>query len=127
MEVLLFAPKEYWKMPDDILDEITGGCGPGGFGDLLIPDTLWGLSISPACRIHDYMYAIGETLSDKDMADRVLLNNMIRIIQAKTRWKLLKLLRLRRAVIYYYSVCRFGGFAYWRGKNKDEEEREVDI
>ncbi len=33
MNVRLYAPEEYWDTPEHIIDAMTGGCGPGGFGD----------------------------------------------------------------------------------------------
>lgn len=105
-----------------MVEDIAGGCGPGGLGDYLVPDTLWGLSVRPACSIHDWLYHWGLTLKDKDSADRVFLNNMIRLIRSHTRWGWLKKLRLRRAKTYYHMVHTFGGPAFWKGKNKEGEE-----
>lgn len=127
----LFAPESYWQTPPHILDEITGGCGPGGFGDYLVPDNIdwpwpWGLSIFPACRIHDYMYHIGETREEKVTADIVFLNNMVRIVENANGWRIIKHRRLKRAWIYYKAVDRFGGVAYWKDKNSDEEEQAIN-
>ena len=70
------------------------------------------------------MYAVGVTQADKDEADRVFLNNMLRIIEAKTEFGPLKPLRNRRALKYYEAVKYFGGSAYWNHKNKPEEYKE---
>lgn len=121
--VILFAPPGYWKIPEND----RGGCGPGSLGDWLVPDTIYGLSIKPACSIHDYMYSVGECDDDKTDADDVLLNNLVRIIRAATSSKLLLWLRLRRARTYYLAVHTFGGPAFWDGKNKPDEEREVAL
>jgi len=122
----LFAPKEYWEMSKEAIDEITGGCGPGGLGDKLVPDTIYGLSIFAACRIHDFMWHFGVTQEDKDIADRVFKNNMIRIIEAKTKYKIIKWLRIRRANTYYKAVSVFGDGAYWNDKNSEDEFRDVE-
>ena len=101
----LFAPASYWSCTDAMRHEIVSGCGPGkGWKANLVPETLWGLSVHEACDIHDWMYHLGETIEDKKEADRVFLNNMIRIIDGKTRWNLLRKLRLRRARLYYQAV-----------------------
>jgi hypothetical protein len=121
----LFAPKEYWTTPKEEIDRVAGGCGPGGVGDYFVPDTIYGLSVKPACRIHDFCYAIGETIADKDSADRIFLNNMLRIIIEVTKWWILRKLRIWRAYTYYKAVKRFGGPAFWNGKNSSKEEREV--
>jgi len=119
-ELELFAPPDYWTMPVEALKEIAGGCGAGrGLGDTLVPDTAWGLSIKPACKIHDFMYHFGECLEDKKAADRVFLNNMIRIIEARTRFSFLARLRLQRCRTYFFFVKYLGGPAFWKRKNPD--------
>lgn len=121
----LFAPQDYWETPKDVLDKIVHGCGPGtGWKESLIPDTIWGLSITGACNVHDFMYYAGENLTDKDEADRVFLNNILRTIDANTEWGFMKWLRRRRAYKYYEAVSHFGGPAFWKGKNMPESEGE---
>jgi hypothetical protein len=87
----------------------------------LVPETIYGCSVSVACSIHDYMYAHGKTPDDKCEADRVFLNNMIRLIEAYGGWWPIQFLRLRRALIYYEAVSHFGGPAFWNEKNKPTE------
>lgn len=124
LKVQLFAPPEYWNLTEDAKHEIVNGCGPAKFG-YLVPDTMYGLDISRTCNIHDYMYHVGSTLADKEEADRVFLNNALRIIQAKTNWRILKWLRMRRAYTYYTAVKRYGAAAYWADKNSETELREA--
>jgi hypothetical protein len=88
---------------------------------MLVPETVYGLNITPACAIHDFMYAIGQNDQDKTDADDVFLNNLVRIIEAKTDNKILLYLRLRRAKTYYQAVKVFGGPAFWTNKNKPQE------
>jgi len=123
MKVSLYAPKEYWE--GDHKGRDCRGCGPGGIGDWLVPDTIWGLNVRDACHIHDYMYDVGETELDKRISDRVFLNNLVRIVEAKGG--LFKTFRLIRCVIMYYSVAVFGGPAFWMGKNDNQFERSVQI
>ena len=129
MKVELYAPAKYWACDSELLDRITTGCGPGKFGDFLVPDTMYGLSVKQACRIHDFYYSpmMPATHECKKEADRVFLNNMIRIIKAKTRWKILRLLRTHRARVYYLAVKHFGGPAFWNAKNEESNIRTVDI
>lgn len=102
-----------------------GGCGPGGFGDKLVPDKILWLSVKPSCQIHDWCYHYGETLADKEMADRIFLNNMLRQIwPAKSRWRIPRMLL---AYGYYKAVKCFGARAFWSGKNKVGEMRGVVI
>lgn len=116
-QAVLFAPEEYWAMPPAEKRIRCNGCGAKGLGGLLVPDTLYGLSIEEACNIHDFMYNRGKTIEDKKEADRVFLNNMVRIVDNNTAWKWLKALRRRRARTYYEVVKHFGAPAFWSGKN----------
>lgn len=118
--VILFAPEWYWKIPQS--EREKGKCGAGnGLGEKLVPETLWFLNVTPACQIHDKMYERGKTLEDKKEADRIFLNNMLRIIEANTNNSILKKLRIRRARIYYSVVDDVGGVAFWKNKNKPDE------
>jgi len=117
---LLLAPPEYWKLSAE--DRAARRCGPGrGVLEWLVPDTIYGVRVSVACSIHDFMYAHGKTPADKDEADIVFLNNMIRLIEAHGGMWVLRRLRLHRAVIYYEAVKNFGGPAFWNTKNKPTE------
>lgn len=129
MKVLLYAPAEYWETPKEMVDKVVGGCGPGGFGDYLVPDTIYGIRIREACRIHDFYYSafMPGTYECKFEADRVFLNNMIRIIKVGTKNRVLRLLMMNRAKEYYLAVKYFGGGAFWKNKNDPENMREVEI
>ena len=129
MKISLYAPVEYWVCEPELREKITGGCGPGGIGDLFIPDTMYGLNVKPACEIHDFYYGpmMPATIECKEEADRVFLNNLIRIIEAKTQSNLLAALRKRRARTYYHAVKTFGGPAFWKNKNLSENFKFVEI
>jgi len=119
MSTLLFAPTGYWCLTDAGRTAFCNGCGARGKLDL-IPDNLLGLDISECCNIHDYMYATADnTIEAKDSADRTFLNNMLRLICNKGGF--LAPLRRKRAYVYYLAVHKFGGPAFWEGKNKIEE------
>ena len=70
-----------------------------------MPDTIWGLDISPVCRVHDYMYLHAEALAEENYADAIFGANLISLIQQKTKFALLKWLRLRRAYKYIDAVA----------------------
>lgn len=116
----LYAPEAYWQLSPAAKAVICNGCGSAQAKFDFVPDSIWGLSIKPVCDIHDFMYLFGQTLADKEEADRVFLNNLLRLIEAGSGW--LKMLRRRRALKYYEAVVAFGGPAYWDGKNKPEQE-----
>lgn len=126
----LFAPESFWNASEEELKEKCNGCGTKGLGGFLVPDTLYLLSIKTACDIHDWMYQLGETIEDKDEADRTFLNNMLRIIEAnKMPWcfGFINRLRRHRAYVYYNAVHMYGGPAYWSNKNKPEEMKTVEL
>lgn len=101
--------------------EHTGGCGPGGIGDYMVPDTAWFLSVRRACARHDWLYHWGLTQEEKDLADLWFLNNMVRIVKAQNSSALLEKLRLRRVRTYYLAVKYGGGPAYWKNKHHPGE------
>jgi hypothetical protein len=127
MKALLYAPESYWKLTPEQKSSIVNGCGPGKVLGILVPDSLWGLNITEVCNIHDYCYAMGESIKDKNEADRIFLNNMLRVIDAAQSCWLLRVLRARRAQTYYNAVRDFGGPFFWKGKNKLSEMRTVEV
>jgi len=111
----LFSPESYKVAGQAIKRVVCNGCGPKGFGSWFVPNTLWGLSIEESCFIHDWMYDEGKTIKDKEEADRVFLNNMVRIIDSESS-AIFKAIRRQRAMKYYSAVMDFGGPAFWDGK-----------
>lgn len=114
----LYAPESYWTATTTERSAVCNGCGVAGWKGKLVPDTLWGLNISKSCDIHDWMYHFGKTEEERCEADRVFLNNLIRIINH--HGGALAGLRRYRATTYYNSVHRFGGSAFWDDKNPSE-------
>jgi hypothetical protein len=124
--VKLYAPEAYWLITPEIREALEiNGCGPKGWLNALVPDTIYGLKIAAACDIHDYMYIVGETQAHKEEADDVFRNNLIRIIMANTDNRLLRWLRLKRVKVYYEAVSNFGGPWFWADKNPSETMGEV--
>jgi hypothetical protein len=120
----LYAPGLYWALSPEGKADICNGCGTKGF-TWLVPDSMYGLDISEACNIHDFMYVVGVDEEDRAEADRVFKNNLFRIIEAKSKWAIIKILRRRRAVTYYQAVRMFGGPPFWNGKNEPGTEQTV--
>ena len=124
----LFAPKEYWeakKHNPALIGEVCNGCGTSGWKGKLVPETMWGLDISAACDIHDWMYFHGKSEEDRLEADRVFLNNLFRLINAYGGW--LAWLRRYRATTYYNAVRVFGAEPFWWGKNPPETLGSVSL
>ena len=110
----LFKPKGYSALSADEKAKICNGCGSKGLGGWLVPETVWGLNITDCCNIHDYMYSQGATLQDKEYADRIFLNNLVRKIDSGS--KLFRWPRRRRALKMYWAVNTFGEAAFWDKK-----------
>ena len=126
-KALLYAPPAYWRLTADQRRQRCNGCGTKGLCGYLVPDHLLGLPIGEACNIHDFMYEVGETLADKQEADRVFKNNMLRLVgavQISKAWPInrLQLAVMRRradlAEVYFGFVDKWGGPAFWDGKNQ---------
>ena len=113
--VKLYEPASFTKASAAQKKKICNGCGAANSKFDFVPDTIYGLKICAVCDRHDWMYHKGKDIYDKEEADRVFLNNLLRLIESGSRW--LKPLRRRRALKYYEAVVVFGGPAYWRGKN----------
>lgn len=120
----LYGPKEVWAMDREKF--LRGGCGAEGWKVDIVPDAILGVSIQDSCRIHDAMYGLGinglgieGSNSHKEQCDRVFLNNMYRQIDNKKKqWRWTKKLRKHIAWGYFQAVVKFGGPAYWDGKNE---------
>jgi hypothetical protein len=126
----LFAHPDCWKFIEEHPEDFKSfGCGPGGVGDILVPDTMYGMDVSDACRIHDWYYRFysDNTEDGRRTADDILKNNLLRIVRAKSRNKIIRWLRVRRCRTYY-SIVRFaGGPAYYEERNEGDEYREVQF
>lgn len=97
-----------FKMPNDYK---SNGCGDSQTARI-VPDTIYGLPIFEACRLHDWAYHIGRTVEDKQLADFEFLQNILIIVNGCTRWYYPHWLARRRAMTYYDAVLRFGDSAF---------------
>jgi len=129
----LYAPSGYWSYkihkPEE-LAKLVNGCGPDGWKRKLIPDSILRVNIKEACDIHDWMYIFGETEADREAADRVFLNNMLRIVEEESKWFITRKIRRKIAYTYYEAVRDVGGMYFWQDKNppstfKDPKEIEA--
>lgn len=123
MDAKLYAPVGYWQLTAAARAELTNGCGPSGWKNGLVPDNLLWINISSACDIHDWMYYVGQTEADREEADRVFLNNMLRIVEAESANIFTLTIRRRLALHYYGAVRDFGAPYFWAEKNPPETFR----
>lgn len=93
--------------------EIVGGCGPGKFGDRLVPNKILGVDIGPACDSHDMAYLLGETEEERIQADIELFANGFRIIKQASKYKIMSFLRAAILTWYFLAVAYGGEQAYY--------------
>ena len=118
----LVAPLEYWAVPpEDMHLHVTGRCGPGkGILEKAVPEKIWGLVITKACEIHDFMYEFGpKTEEYKQASDNVFLSNMLTLIDRNTKFGWLKWLRKREAFRYYRFVKTCGDAWFYTEDEND--------
>ena len=115
---IIFAPSSFKLATMDELRAICNGCGAANAKFDFVPDRIYGTYIGHVCQVHDWMYHKGRTDEDKKEADRVMLNNTLRLINrdCKRKWYKPKSLMRLRAKEYYFAVKHFGGPAFWDGK-----------
>lgn len=115
---VLFAPASFLNATLNQLLDVCNGCGVDNSW-FRPPERIYGTLIVYACHIHDWMYQFGVTNEDKEEADRVMRNNMNRLISRDShKWYKPTYLQRQRAKKYYIAVKMFGGEAFWAGKNK---------
>lgn len=118
IEVRLYAPENYINASPEARAEVCNGCGTGKF---VVPDKILGVPIKEACHIHDWMFTFAEHhYGDKDEADRVFLDNMMRIIFAHGGGVFTMFVRIVLAIIYYQIERHAGGVAFWVDKIEPE-------
>jgi hypothetical protein len=123
MGYTLSAPETFWtaeKEYPDILEDLTNGCGPKGILDWVIPDNLYLLSIKPACKIHDWCFAVWNDKHGFSFGNNLFRNNMQRIIETayeksgKGLWaRFLRKRRMNLTLVYYAACANFGEHYYY--------------
>jgi hypothetical protein len=118
----LVAPATYWTASRARKAAICNGCGAKhGISRYFIPNSLWGLSVRPACDIHDWMYFQGISPADREYADLTFLRNLLSLVEQGhgPLAKALRLPRRLRALSYYGAVRDFGAAAFRTDKGAD--------
>lgn len=98
------------------LEEYPSYCGAGkGIGDLIVPETVWGLRIAVACHTHDDFWAKSEK-SDRDyfLSNGIFLLNTLMVICNRSNLFLI-MPRSYRAIKYFYAVNSIGKKYFKRG------------
>lgn len=138
MKAELFADVECWEFKARFPEEFDSyGCGPGGLGDILVPDVIpfvtfpFGqINIRSACKPHDWGYRHSGPSNEDERArhDMVFANNAKRIVDyeiTRLKWPFRnspkwKLRCYERINFYYEMIRKHGSGAYWEERNKPE-------
>lgn len=122
--VSLLAPVNL-EFPYEFVTDFDSYCGAGdGFGDNIVPDKIWGIPVSPACFIHDYMWKYAEpSWRDFHHSNSIFLHNLNELIRSQSKSTILKKFRMYRAVSYYNAVDSVGSKVFWAGKRTDKKEK----
>lgn len=117
----LYAPLHYWNSTKEQRESDCNGCGSElDLSGKLVPNTMYGLNIRPACCVHDFMYIHGKTYADKLFADAIFLLNLCVIIIEKSNWFTMGF-RLLRATKYFVAVVKAGDDSFFHKKDKNDD------
>lgn len=83
-------------------------CGAGdGLGDLLVPDSIYGMRVAPACLIHDIDWLVSSgTYAGFSRDNRRFLKNLLSIWRSNS--SIFPVLRYIGCWRYYFAVQFFG-------------------
>ena len=114
----LIYPLGYKALTNAQKKIICNGCGPKGWKNKFVPNTILFVSVLLACQIHDYMYFVGLTRKDKVDADNVFLKNMNIIFDnVRFPFSMLNKQRRRHAELYFFAVVYGGESSFLEGKH----------
>lgn len=119
VQIPIIAPINI-EFPSLYVANYTSHCGAGkGLSDVIVPETLWGLKVSPACFVHDFMWdEASPTWNDFHISNSVFLRNILSIVECNSASSILKRLRMYRAVTYYNAVDSIGESVFWNIKTR---------
>jgi hypothetical protein len=111
------------------LAEFPNFCGAGdGFGELVVPETFYGLSMRHVCFIHDITHSLFDpTREHWHLSNQIMLLNALNTIRTRTCFKIVRFLRNRRAMLYYDAVeTEFGFACFTRRPGGNQGEIDYD-
>ena len=120
LENVNFIVPDKFTFPFTKFSQCPDCCGPGnGIAEKIIPETMWGLCISPACYVHDHSWSLAKpTWGGFHAANSMFLHNLMAIVQTRSKSTFLKHLRLYRCVTYFDAVdSDIGADIFWRMKS----------
>lgn len=116
----LKAPQEIWdeisfelKLPGH--DRRINGCGSKS--TWWVPDSLWGLCITPVCHIHDLMYDLSKNPAMCKEANHVFRDNVFEYVEMNSNW-FMRFVR-KHIGLAYYDVVFEGKRAFCKGYRRE--------
>jgi hypothetical protein len=116
-----FLVRDELLVPYTCLGDFPRCCGAGdGVGDLLVPDQVLGVPITPACYFHDDDWYYAEPTWEAYHASNSRFHLNIRaILDTKSGNKLIAMLRVMVATIYFQAVDKIpGALIFWSIKKR---------
>jgi len=108
---IMWMPEELISASEEEISKAVGkgGCGPGKYGDKLVPDKIYGLNIKPACKVHDFSWFLLKTYHDRVLSDCMFLCNMLLLNDNDKSSKFIKWLRLHApgGIYHYYEAVAY--------------------
>lgn len=110
----IIAPTDI-VFPSENISDFKSACGAGeGVGDWIVPERVLGLSVSPACFVHDTMWDKAEpTWEYFHFSNSVFLSNILSLIETQSSSSVLEHMRMYRAVTYFNAVDTVGAHIFW--------------
>lgn len=103
----LRVPLDYYELKQDDRSEVLNTCGPDGFLNKLVPNSVLGLEITPACQIHDWEFDKARNQKDFEKADKNFKGNLNYLNRKSKDGKLVKFLRRQIFKLYYFIVRQY--------------------
>ena len=110
------APIAVWdlmrqKLAASDIKSICNGCGSKTTE--AVPDTNWGLWITPICNIHDCTHELSQDEEDCDFSNMLLLTNHVTYINNNSNFAISWFRRYRATT--YYNACHAAKNSYCPG------------
>jgi len=128
-QIIKIVAPENIEFPSMFINDYGSYCGAGkGFGDIMVPEKIWGLPITIACYVHDIMWEMADgTWEAFHSSNAIFIRNILSCIRALSTSGCLKRLRNYRAVTYYNAVDKFGPNIFWALKEEQKGEQDASV
>lgn len=96
----------------DVSYRYANGCGAKD--SVKFPRTMYGINIESACIIHDIEWTLAKNIEELETANENFDNNMKKIVDQLSAFRLFAMLRRMRIAKYVSAVELYGTLAYAR-------------